>query len=557
MRKMRRFASAALASVMALSLVACGSSGADNSGAANGAVDTANQDTTVAEQTTAQADVKAEKVTVQLNSLDDLNPFLGDYGETISGTVRDEIFQKLMNRDGFGGELKPVLMESYEKESEEVYHCKLYDGIVDSAGNSITASDVKFSIEEYQRQGLMNDANNVKEVIVDSDLEFTLVFNDNPSANTFEGAVCAFNIVSEESFTASPDKMVTTPIASGPYKVEEGSFSSGIGMTLVLNENYWEADRPELIDLPVEMQNVEVIDCKVISESSQITMALQTDTIDYSESVTTQDLVNFQDGGAYAEKYNVYSSPKNNANVLAFNSSEESPLHDPKLREAIMYAIDSAFIAGAINGGGNVVSYVLGGPNYDDYNSEWENLVPEYNLETAKELMAESEYPDGVELTLICHTLDPALADIGEILLEELAPLGITLKVSSMELGTYLTYESDPTKWDFTIANFSNPSGAIVNVWGIYFDGSKTGTGLTKNFVDDSKLQELIQTAELAETHTQDNVDAAWEYIMENHWIYGLFLPLQNYVYNSELITAFGFNNTGSVVPGGCTYNVQ
>lgn len=551
MKNTKKFASLALATTMVVSLAACGSSNG-STGSTN-----ASQDNTIAEQTTSQADVKAEKITVQLNSLDDLNPFLGDYGETISGTVRDEIFQKLMNRDGFGGELKPVLMESYEKESEEVYHCKLYDGIVDSAGNSITASDVKFSIEEYQRQGLMNDAYNVKEVIVDSDLEFTLVFNDNPSANTFEGAVCAFNIISEESFNASPDKMVTTAIGSGPYKVEEGSFSSGIGMTLVLNENYWEANRPDLIDLPVEMQNVEVIECKVISESSQITMALQTDTIDYSESVSAQDLPNFQDGGAYSEQYDVYSSAKNNANVLAFNASEDSPLHDEKLREAIMYAIDSEFIANAINGGGNEVSYVLGGPNYDDYNSEWESLVPEYDIDKAKELMAESEYPNGVELTLICHTLDPALADIGEILLEQLAPLGITLNVSAMELGTYLTYESDSTKWDFTIANFSNPSGAIVNVWGIYFDGNKTGTGLTKNFVDDAKLQELIQTAELAETHTQENVDAAWEYIMEHNWIYGLFLPQQNYVYNSNLITAFGFNNTGSVVPGGCTYNVE
>ncbi len=555
MNKLKRVSSVAVAGALAFSLVACG--GNSGAGGTSTGVDTTNQDTTIAEQTAAQADVKAPKITVQLNSLDDLNPFQGDYGETISGTVRDEIFQKLMNRDGFGGELKPVLMESYEKESEEVYHCKLYDGIVDSAGNSITASDVKFSIEEYQRQGLMNDANNVKEVIVDSDLEFTLVFNDNPSANTFEGAVCAFNIISEKSFNESTDKMVTTPVASGPYKVEEGSFSSGIGMTLVLNENYWEADKPELIDLPVEMQNVEIIDCKVISESSQVTMALQTDTIDYSESVSAQDLVNFQDGGAYSEKYDVYSSAKNNANVLAFNASENSPLHDPKLREAIMYAIDSDFIANAINGGGNVVSCVLGGPNYDDYNPDWTNLVPEYDLDKAKELMAESEYPDGTELTLICHTLDPALADIGEILLEQLAPLGITLNVSSMELGTYLTYESDPTKWDFTIANFSNPSGAIVNVWGIYFDGDRTGTGLTKNFVDDAKLQELMKTAELAETHTQENVDAAWEYIMDNHWIYGLFLPLQNYVYNSDLITAFGFNNTGSVVPGGCTYNVQ
>ncbi len=555
MKRFYKLTSVALAGVMAFSVAACGSSGTGNG--VSSTESSATQNTAIAEQSVSQAETKAEKVTVQLNSLDDMNPFLGDYGETISGTVRDEIFQKLMNRDGFGGELKPVLMESYEKESEEVYHCKLYEGIVDSNGNSITASDVKFSIEEYQRQGLMNDANNVKEVIVDSELEFTLVFNDNPTANTFEGTVCAFNIISEESFNASPDKMVTTPVGSGPYKIEEGSFSSGIGMTLVLNENYWENNYPELIDLPVEMQNVEVIDCKVITEASQITMALQTDTIDYSESVSAQDLVNFQDGGAYADTYDVYSTPKNNGNVLAFNSSESSPLHDEKLREAIMYAIDSDFLANSINGGGNLVCYVLGGPYYDDYNEDWADLYPEYDLEKAKELMAESEYPDGVELTLICHTLDPALADIGEVLLEQLAPLGITLNVSAMELGTYLTYEGDETKWDFTIANFSNPSGAIVNVWGIYFDADKTGTGMTKNFVEDETLQELIQTAERAETHTQENVDAAWEYIMENHWVYGLFQPLQNYVYNSDLITGFGFNNTGSVVPGGCSYNVE
>ena len=44
---------------------------------------------------------------------------------------------------------------------------------------------------------------------------------------------------------------------------------------------------------------------------------------------------------------------------------------------------------------------------------------------------------------------------------------------------------------------------------------------------------------------------------MDNNLMYALNLPMLNFVYNSDLITGFGFNHMGSVVPGACTFNVQ
>ena len=59
------------------------------------------------------------------------------------------------------------------------------------------------------------------------------------------------------------------------------------------------------------------------------------------------------------------------------------------------------------------------------------------------------------------------------------------------------------------------------------------------------------------EGYTDENMDALWKYIMDHNLMYALNLPMLNFVYNSDLITGFGFNHMGSVVPGACTYNVQ
>ena len=550
---MKRLIALLMALIMVLSLAACGSGETTKETDAPAPVETQNEE--VANVEVEQASTQAEKITVQIAKLDDFGPFIGTFGDGLesNGSIMLEIYQTLASRNNFGEELKNVLMESYEVVDEWTYDVTLYDGIYDSAGNSIKASDVKFSFEQYKEYGESSLATkNVGDVEVISDLVVRIHVVEGSCAGTFERILCDLRIVSEKSFLESPDAMATTAVGSGPYKLEK--FVSGSQLTLVANDNYWCPE--ELRDASVEMQNVKVIDCQVLTESAQIAMALQTGAIDISQNVNTQDLPSFREGGQYSAGMGVYSKPSNAANVLAFNCSSDSPLQDENLRKAVMYAIDSDLIAQSVNGGNNVVSVVLGGPTYGDYQEKWEEYYPAYDLEIAKAAIAESAYPNGCELKLVYIAGNTSVEDTGVILQAMLAEIGIDLKLEGLPFPQYRAAEGSSDGWDFCVANLST-SGDLINLWSNYFDWNNNGGDRAKNFFVSEELQQLVTTASTVEGHTDENMDALWKFVMDNYLMYGLNLPMLNFVYNSDLITGFGFNHMGSVVPGACTFNVQ
>lgn len=551
---MKKLTALLMALLLVFSLAAC-SGGSNEAKETEAPAPAETQNEEIANVEVEQASAQAEKITVQIAKLDDFGPFIGTFGDGLesNGSIMLEIYQTLASRNNFGEELKNVLMESYEVVDEWTYDVTLYDGIYDSAGNSIKASDVKFSFEKYKEYGESSLATkNVGEIEVISDLVVRIHVVEGSCAGTFERILCDLRIVSEKSFNESPDAMATTAVGSGPYKLEK--FVSGSQLTLVANDNYWCPE--ELRDASVEMQNVKVIDCQVLTESAQIAMALQTGAIDISQNVNTQDLPSFREGGAYAAGKGVYSKPSNAANVLMFNCSADSPLQDENLRKAVMYAIDSDLIAASVNGGNNVVSVVLGGPTYGDYQEKWEEYYPPYDLEAAKAAIAESAYPNGCDLKLVYIAGNTAVEDTGVILQAMLSEIGINLTLEGLPFPQYRAAEGSSDGWNFCIANLST-SGDLINLWSNYFDWNNNGGDRSKNFFVSEELQKLVTTASTEAGHTDENMDALWKFVMDNYLMYGLNLPMLNFVYNSDLITGFGFNHMGSVVPGACTFNVQ
>ena len=546
---MKKVIALVLAFAMVFCLCACGSSSSSTSTAST-ATEAApvEQDDSIIEQETAQADTLAEKVVVQIDELDDFGPFQGTTGDGVSKGIQYEVYQTLANANSFGGEIVPIMMKGYEQIDDTTYEITLEEGIYDSNGNSITASDVQFSIEKYREQGETSDTDYIVEVEVVSDYVVRYHMTEDAPVNAFTMVASNLHIVSQASYEASEDGMATDPVGSGPYKVTK--YVTGSEIVLEADENYWEP--AELRDASNEMQNVKVIDCVVLSESSQIAMALQTGSADISESVNAQDLASFT-SGQYADGHGVYSMPMTSTYTLTMNASSDSPLHDANLRKAVCLAIDSDFVAGAVNGGNNVVSYVMGGPTYGDYSDAMADCYPGYDVEAAKAALAESEYPNGCTLSLAYISGNSAVEDIGVILQAYLAEIGVTLELNGLPFPSYLAAEGDSTQWDFCVANFSNSTAALVNVWNNYFSSS-ANNGMSKNFVDDEQLQTLLTTACTEATHTEENVVALWNYIMENYWVYALYVPMRNYVYNSNLISGFAFNSTNTVVPGACTY---
>lgn len=97
--------------------------------------------------------------------------------DTYSRRATNYIYAQLFKIDK-DGQVVPYLLEEYKKNDEMEIYCKLREDIYFSNGDSITAQDVKDSIENYLKNGYMNDLySSIQQIQVLNDREFIILLN--------------------------------------------------------------------------------------------------------------------------------------------------------------------------------------------------------------------------------------------------------------------------------------------------------------------------------------------------------------------------------------------
>ena len=449
------------------------------------------------------------------------------------------------------GEIHGVLMKDYElAEDESSMTVHIYDNIYDSAGNHLTASDVKFSFEKCVEAGNINWLSYIENVEVIDD--YTVQFNFNTTLYVYdlETLFETFYVVTQAAYEASPDGMATTPVSTSPYKVS--NYVSGYILTMEKTDNYWQTD--ETLINHRDRANVNKINYYIITESSQMTTALENGSIDMSWAVRTDDLSTFQEGGAQADNFWVYQVPDNLVSQIFCNCSEDKLTSNVDLRKAIYYAIDANVILQSVYNGNGTVTYDVARPKCPDYQEAWETEDNYYHtdLEKAKEHLAAAGSKEGeVTLSLMCESTD-AMSDTAVLIQAFLGQIGINVEINAVESSLLGTYIKDPTAWDISVISKA-ASNYVTTCWKNCFSQSYFTWGGTINFAYDDELQKRIDAARLLSTHTDETVQAAHEYIIDMAYGHGLV----NY-YNNLIIPAncsevvLSYKN--AIMPGACTY---
>ncbi|WP_300620162.1 ABC transporter substrate-binding protein [uncultured Fusobacterium sp.] len=97
--------------------------------------------------------------------------------DTYSRRATNYIYAQLFKIDK-DGQVVPYLLEEYKKNDEMEIYCKLRKDIYFSNGDSITAQDVKDSIENYLKNGYMNNLySSIQQIQVLNDREFLILLN--------------------------------------------------------------------------------------------------------------------------------------------------------------------------------------------------------------------------------------------------------------------------------------------------------------------------------------------------------------------------------------------
>lgn len=477
----------------------------------------------------------------------------------MGGNFIYQVYEMLFEVDGFGREMYPVLADGdkgefggYDhEEGTSDYTVYICDNIYDSAGNHITADDVIYSFQQTYASGMTSGWDAYSDDCMEKIDDYTVTFHFSRELNKVGELLNIFArcfIASEAAAEASPTGFTSDACGTGPYELTD--YQSGASATITKRDDYWQTDTSKIHQM--NRANVDTITYRMIDDSTQYVVGLETGDLDIVEGLDTLGTTDFADGGSYSDQYNVFTYFDNGVKYLLPNCSDSSILSDVNMRLAVFYAIDNTVICSALGEGVAEPCHAIGNELFSDYDTAWDtadNYENTCDIELSKEYQEKAGY-DGEPLQLICMSAYSTMATVIQGMLQN---AGINCEISNYEYGTLMTMLSEPDDWDLFIDHVA-ADDYIVNLWSHAFDNTNTDNGMTTGFVDDDTWQELLDTAKIEDTHTTENVDAWWDYCVENAYAYGICTYYKYVVYPSY-VKSLAFNDKTMLIPGGCTYS--
>ncbi len=355
---------------------------------------------------------------------------------SIAEVVQDNIFETLtkINADG---SVTPMLAESWEVSPDlRTYTFNLRSGVKFQNGEPFDANTVKFSFDRAGGEKSTNKDKrtfaNLSTKVVD---EHTVVITNSevdPDLPFLLGQATAIMVEPK-----SADTNVTAPVGTGPYKLD--SFNKGNSLVLSKWPGFRDPGKAKL----------NKVTFRFISDPAAEAAALLAGDVDAFPRVATRIVPQFE----HNPQFQVILGGSRAKTILAMNNKHK-PLDDVRVRRAISAAIDrKAVIEGAADGMGVPIGshYVPGAPGYVDTTG-----VNPYNVEKAKQLLAEAGVKTPLELKMTLPPV-PYARQGGEVVVAELAKIGINVKVENVEWAQWLSGTYGNKDYDLTIVSHVEP----------------------------------------------------------------------------------------------------
>ncbi len=335
--------------------------------------------------------------------------------------VLENVYDTLVEPDE-NLEMRPALAESWEVSGDQLtWTFHLRHGVTFHDGSPFTADDVVYSYKRIIDQKLAN-ADRFRAVtdVAAPDKSTVKITVAQPTPNLLSniGGFKGMAIVQRKNVESG--EIATHPIGTGPFAFK--SAKSGDSITLVANKNYWGG--PPLIS---------GVTFRFIPEASTALSALQAGEIDWTDSIPTQRIEELKAD----DSINLGVTPSNDYWYLTLNEARK-PWNDVRVRRAIAYAVDRRAIVQATSYGtatANQLAIPKGSPWYTEYHG--------YTLDIAKakSLLDEAGVKD-LTLEMMATTDYPETVTAAQIIADNLAALGITVKIRSTDFATWLDDEN-------------------------------------------------------------------------------------------------------------------
>ncbi|MBQ8835375.1 MAG: ABC transporter substrate-binding protein [Oscillospiraceae bacterium] len=502
-----------------------------------------------------------DKITVAFTGATSLSPWGTSNNTPGNYEVYEDLFEQGIDNvtypvlaDATRGGNNPAGIMGYDhEEGTTLYTVYIWDYIYDHKGNHVTADDVKFSYE-YQLANAVTSGWEVLqsvEVVDETTINFTFT-RELTGLGEFEQIFTLCFIVDEDTFNNSKSKLMVEMIGTGPYKMK--AYVPGSELILERNENYWQTNE-EYIN-QAQKANVRTIDYKFINDSTTRILNFQTGEIDLSDDIESQYTVDFLDGGAYGDKYNVFTYPAGLIMNLWANCHPDSICGDVNMRKAIFYAISTDELVAAL-GGTDEPAYTYSNNTTGDHNDAWNEMenynsfkgTPEERKAIVDEYLAAAGY-QGETLRLLCQN---DMTDFCTILVTMLANYGINAELDATDHAGSTTKEKDPTAWDLEYNKWGGNSYICVKWLHAFSWGNTVEGDHTTNFVYNKEWNDLLTLVNSQEGHTDENLTRWLEILYENAYATNLYNTTKSIIYPEEMTYMYR-NSHLIILPGACEY---
>jgi peptide/nickel transport system substrate-binding protein len=424
----------------ALALVACG--GEDEGDADDGA---------------AAGDTPKQGGTLTLSYLTEpssLDPAIA--WNVIDWQIEHEIFEGFLRYTAKPGDAGNVLEPALATEvpsvenggiSEDglVYTFKLREGVKfqPPVDREVTAADFKYSFERMMAEprapatsfymgvvgadefmeGKADEISGFK-AVDDSTVEITLKSPDLSFLNALTMEFC--DVVPQEWVEQWGKEINRHPLGTGRFMFE--SWTPGQEIVLKKNPNYWEEGKPYLDEIRYALS----------FNPSTALLKLQQGEVDaLGDGLPPSDIVRIQNDPEWKDY--VYTQPLI-AIMYLFLNDGMPPFDDPKVREAIAWAVDRDNLV-KLQAGQAKALYQFYPPGMPGH-VEGEEYYG-YDPEKAKQILAESSQPNGFKTTIYTDNVDPN-PKLMQSVQADLKAIGIEAELKTMSNNTFYNQQSTP-----------------------------------------------------------------------------------------------------------------
>lgn len=321
-------------------------------------------------------------------------------------------------------EMQPALAQSWEVSPDaRQWTFALRPGVTFHNGDPLTAADVVYSFRRIIDEELSNawKLAAVDSVTAVDDLHVRFALTE-PTPNLLSniGGFKGLGIVNRRNVESGD--IATTPVGTGPFSFT--SRSPGASITISANPTYWGGRPP-----------VDGVVYSFISQGTTAVSALRSGEVDWTDAIPAQQLEVLKSDNSL----NVGTVTANDYWYVAMNYAHK-PFDDPRVRQAVAYAIDRPSIAQVV-GYGTATPNQLAIPTTSPWYVEYDRYTPGPDhaaaVTKARDLLRDTGIRS-LDMGLMVTTEYPETVTAAQVIASNLDDIGISVAIEQLDFGAWL-----------------------------------------------------------------------------------------------------------------------